>query len=106
MNNAAVTRRRVIEFARLGLGLRDEFLHALERARWLRHQQCMPYGDQADGGEITRGGCLFVQQRQYQQRAGVGDKQGVAVGRGAGGEFCANQPARAAAIVHHQLLPQ
>jgi hypothetical protein len=90
------------------LGERDHVLDVAGRKRRVRDQDHRHGGDQADGREIlarVEAG-IGEQRRIDRDRAGVGEHQRVAVGRGAGDRARAHEPAAAAAVVDHDLLAE
>ena len=97
-----------VEPARLRPGERDQLLHALCRDAGKHNEHAVRVDDQGDWGEVLQRieRELAVGERRNDHRARGADDQGVAVGCGAGPDLEADRPARAAAIVDHELLAE
>ena len=78
---AAVARRSVINAARIGLAVVDQFLQVLDRHRRIDHENAGHLGQQRHGGEIAIGieRQLGEHEGVDRQRADVADDQRVAV---------------------------
>jgi len=86
-------------------GKRDQLLGAGWQ-RKMRDQQVRRHTDFRDRGDIVdRIRCRLVE-RSARRKAARSDQDGIAIRLGFEGQFYADQSARSAAIVDHELSPQ
>ena len=102
----AVAARRKVHLAGLGLGPGHEVFQVLGRVLRPGHRDVAALADLADVGELLHRVIrrLALQVRRDGKRAGVGQQQGVAVGRLAREFGGGNHAAGAGFVVHHDLL--
>ena len=108
VGGGAVATGRIVHLAGLGLGPGHEVFQILGRVLGPGHRDVAALADLADIGElfdrVVR--WLALQIRCDGKRAGVGQQQGVAVGRLAGQLGGGNHAAGTGFVVHHDLLLQ
>ena len=108
VNAGADAAGRVIEFAGLRLGERDQLLHRLGGDARMHQQHIGRRGYQRERGEILQGvvGRGAIQGRQYHQRPGKSEQQGVAVSSRLGHDLAGNEARRAGTAVGDDLLAE
>ena len=101
MRRGAGARRRIVDAARLRLGVGDELLEVGHRQRRVHHQHQRDRGQLGDRREILDRVVGRLLQAGVDRERDGGDQQGVAVGRGLGHDGGADRAAAARPVVDH-----
>src|SRR5689334_2447319 len=108
MDAAAGACRRVIEFARLRLGERNQLLNVVDGNRLVHHDNERTGGDQSDRREILAWviADIWVKCRVDGERAGTTEPERISVGCGLGDSAGADRAAGAAAVLDDERVAE